>query len=261
MTQGRRTQRRGWLRYLLWAVAGVLVVLVIAAVAFVAWGLNAYRAEPDPLARAAADPAVNVERGDDAVVITPAEEASGTGVVFYPGARVEADAYVASWAPVVGATGVTVVLPDLRLNLAVLDVDRADSAVEEAPEVSEWYLGGHSMGGAMSALHLGDDDAEDRWKGLILWASYATEDAGLADRDDLRVLSVSGDLDPLVAPDDVEVWRVNLPTDAAVVAVEGMNHSQFGAYGEQPSDNEPELTDEQAHEALAEATSAFLAPD
>lgn len=246
------------MRVLLWTLAVLMALVLVAGTAFLAWALNPHRAEPGPLAAAAENPAVVVEHRDSAVAVAPAEEPSGTGVVFYPGARVEADAYVAAWAPVVARTGVTVVLPELRLNLALLDSDRGESAVGTAPDISEWYLGGHSMGGAFAAQHLGTGDGDVEWAGLVLWASYAVESADLADRDDLRVLSVAGGRDGVLTPDEVEERRPNLPGDAVVEVVEGMNHAQFGAYGDQAGDEEPELTDAQAHEALTEITAAFL---
>lgn len=258
---GERVRGRRAVRVLVWTLAVCTALVLVAATAFVVWALDPYRAEPEPLARAERDPAVVVERGSDGVLITPAENPSGTGVVFYPGARVEADAYAAAWAPVVARTGVTVVVPDLRLNLAVLDSARGESAVGAAPEVSEWYLGGHSMGGAFAAQHLGSGDGGVEWAGLVLWASYATESAGLADRDDLAVLSVAGGRDGVLPPSEVSERRPHLPGDADVNVVEGMNHAQFGAYGAQSGDAEPELTDAEAHEALAEVTAAFLQRD
>lgn len=245
-------------RVLLWTLAVLTTLVLVAGTAFVVWALNPYRAAPGPLAGVEDDPAVVVERRDDSVVVAPAEGPSGTGVVFYPGARVEAEAYVASWAPVVARTGVTVVLPDLRLNLALLDSARGESAVEAAPEISEWYLGGHSMGGAFAAQHLGTGDGDTEWAGLVLWASYAIESAELADRDELRVLTVSGGRDGVLTPDGVAERRPNLPEGAVVEVVEGMNHAQFGAYGGQVGDGDPEMTDAEAHAALTEITGAFL---
>ncbi|GAA1088020.1 alpha/beta hydrolase [Nocardiopsis metallicus] len=253
----RRGRSRG-VRVLLWTLAVLMALVLVAGAAFLVWVLTPHRAEPGPLAEAGEDPAVVVERREGAVVLAPAEDPSGTGMVFYSGARVEADAYAAVWAPVVARTGVTVVLPDLRLNLALLDSARAESAVEAAPEISEWYLGGHSMGGAFAAQHLGTGDGDVEWAGLVLWGSYAIESADLADRDDLRVLSVAGGRDGVLIPDEVEERRPNLPEDAVIEVIEGMNHAQFGAYGDQAGDAEPELTDDQAHQALAEITATFL---
>ena len=247
-------------RALLWTLAAVVALLLIATAAFFGWALTPHRAEAEPLRRAQENPDVAVTRGEDRVLLSPTGEPSGIGVVFYPGARVEADAYVATWAPVVAATGVTVVVPDVYLNLALFDQDRAETMVAEAPEVDTWYLGGHSMGGAFAAQHVGTGDTDVDWAGLVLWASYAVEAADLADRDDLRVLSVAGDRDGVLPLTEIAERRPALPADTVTVTVEGMNHAQFGAYGAQAGDEEPELSEEEAHERLAEATTLFLAP-
>ena len=247
-------RRRRW-----WVVAaGLLVVLLAACAAFLGWALSPYPAEPAPLAAAEENPDVRVRDAGDAVVLEPARDATDTGVVFYPGARVEPEAYVASWAPVVADTGVTVVIPRLRLNLAVFDANRADSAVDAAPDVETWYVGGHSLGGAMAATYTGGDPAPEV-AGLILWASYATESAGLDTRDDLRVLAVAGGRDGLTTPAEFEENGRHLPESAESVEVEGMNHAQFGAYGPQSGDGEAVLSDEAARAELAEVTGAFLA--
>ncbi|MEU0491419.1 alpha/beta hydrolase [Nocardiopsis sp. NPDC006139] len=249
------------LRRTLIAAAVVLALLAAAVGGFAAWGLNAYRAEPAPLGEALALPGVRTEIADDAVVLAPADGGDGTGVVFYPGARVEAEAYAASWAPIVQDTGVTVVIPRMPLNFAVLDPDRADEAAAAHGEgVDRWYLGGHSLGGAMAASHAGGDP-DLALAGLVLWGSYATEGAGLADRDDLRVLSVSGSEDALSDPATIEANGPHLPADAERVEIDGMNHAQFGAYGDQSGDGTARISDTDARGALAEAVTAFLAQD
>ncbi|GLU48035.1 alpha/beta hydrolase [Nocardiopsis ansamitocini] len=247
-------------RTLLWRTAAAAVaLLLVAALAFTWWACSPYRAEPAPLRAAEELSGVAVERLADAVVITPTAGNSDTGVVFYPGARVEPDAYVAAWAPITAATGVTVVLPELRLNLAVLDVNRADSAVTAAPEVATWYVGGHSLGGAMAASYLGGGSPGVDAAGLVLWGSYATEGAHLAGRTDLRVLSVGGGRDGLSTPEKVTANRANLPPGAETATIAGMNHAQFGAYGPQARDNTADISTALAHERLAEVTGDFLA--
>ncbi len=243
---------------LLWTLATVVALLLVATAVFFGWALTPHRAEAEPLRRAQENPDVAVTRGQDQVLLSPTGEPSGTGVVFYPGARVEPDAYAATWAPIVAATGVTVVVPDMRLNLALFDQDRAEDVVTELPEVDTWYLGGHSMGGAFAAQHVGTGHTHTDWAGLVLWASYAVEAADLADREDLRVLSVAGARDGVLPLPEIAERRPALPPDTVTVTVEGMNHAQFGAYGSQAGDEEPELGEEEAHERLTEATSLFL---
>ena len=250
MSRGPRRRRR--------FVAVVAALLVLAATGIAVWLLTPHRAEAGPLAQARALPGVRIETSDDAVVLGPAGAASGTGVVFYPGARVAAEAYAASWAPVVETTGVTVVIPRMPFHLAVLDPGRADAAVaDHGGGVERWYLGGHSLGGAMAAVHAGGGP-EFPLAGVVLWGAYATEGAELSDRGDLRVLSVTGSEDGLSDPATIDANRGRLPEDAVTVEIDGMNHAQFGAYGDQFGDGTARIDDPAARSALAETVTAFL---
>ncbi|WP_285730288.1 alpha/beta hydrolase [Nocardiopsis sp. ATB16-24] len=254
MGSARRGRRlRGRLKA---AGAALALVLVVAVGGFVVWASTPYEAEPEALREATAS-GVEVSVDGD-VVIAPVEGGAEAGVVFYPGARVAPEAYVASWAPIVAETSVLVVIPRMPLNLAVFDPDLAASVIAEGiGGVDEWYVGGHSLGGAMAASYVGGR-TPDTVRGLVLWGSYATEGARLSGRDDLEVVSVSGSRDGLSTPTAVRERRDLLPGDALVHEIEGMNHAQFGAYGDQSGDGVPEIDDEEARRALVEVMSAFL---
>src|SRR6056297_2227212 len=92
--------RRRRLRIALWVLLGVLLAIVVA---FVVWASLAAPAEPGPLEDALADPAIEVTRGE-VVEIRPAGVEPAQAVAFYPGARVDPEAYIATWAPIVAAT-------------------------------------------------------------------------------------------------------------------------------------------------------------
>lgn len=244
---------RARLRTVLWSVT---VLVTVTLIGFVVWASLARPAEPEPLAAALADPAVEVTRGE-VVELRPAGTDPSRGIVFYPGARVHREAYIATWAPIVAETDTLVVIPRMPLNLAVLDRSRAAGLIEDVPSIDGWWVGGHSLGGAMAASWVGDQEP-GTVDGLVLWASFATEGAELEDRDELTVLSVSGSRDGLATSDDLAERRSLLPPEAIMVEVEGMNHAQFGRYGPQRGDLEPEISDDAARSALTQAhVSAF----
>jgi hypothetical protein len=245
-----RSRRRGWV----WALTAVLVLPIVA---FVVWASLAAPAEPGPLELALADPAVEVTQGS-VVELRPVGVEPTRGVVFYPGARVHRDAYIATWAPIVAETDTLVLIPRMPLNLAIFGRTRAAALIGDTPGIETWWVGGHSLGGAMAASFAGGQ-AEGAVDGLVLWAAYATEGAGLASRDDLEVLSVSGSRDGLSTPTDIAERRHLLPADAVFVEVEGMNHAQFGRYGPQRGDLAPTIDGAAAQSALTEAhVTAFL---
>ena len=88
--------------------------------------------------------------------------------------------------------GILCVLVEMPFNLAVLYISAADGIMGEHPEISDWYIGGHSLGGSMAASYLADH--ADDYEGLILLGSYSTADLSA---DDLKVLSVFGSEDKL----------------------------------------------------------------
>jgi pimeloyl-ACP methyl ester carboxylesterase len=255
--QERSPTRRSRVRTVLLVLLGLLAAVLVA---FVVWASLARPAEPAPLEAALADPAVEVTLGP-VVELRPSGAVPTRGVVFYPGARVHREAYIATWAPIVAETDLLVLIPRMPLNLAVFGRSRAADLIEDTPEIDRWWVGGHSLGGAMAASWLGDQPP-GAVEGLTLWAAFATEGAELATREELTVLSVSGTRDGLATPAEIDERRDLLPPTATMVEVEGMNHAQFGRYGPQRGDLTPTISDEQAQSALTQAhVGALLGAD
>ena len=50
--------------------------------------------------------------------------------------------------------GVLCVLIEMPFNLAVLDMNAAEGIRVKYPEIENWYIGGHSLGGSMAASYL-----------------------------------------------------------------------------------------------------------
>ncbi len=251
--QDRPPTRRSRIRLVLLVTLGLLIVGIVA---FVVWASLARPPEPGPLEAALSDPAVEVTLGP-VVELRPSDAEPTRGVVFYPGARVHREAYVATWAPIVAEADLLVLIPRMPLNLAIFGRSRAADLIGDTPEIDRWWVGGHSLGGAMAASWLGDQPPGSV-DGLTLWASFATGGAELSSRTDLTVLSVSGSRDGLATPADIAERRDLLPPSAIMVEVEGMNHAQFGRYGPQGGDLTPTISDDEAQSALTQAHVAAL---
>lgn len=130
--------------------------------------------------------------------------------------------------------GYLVVVPELTLNLAVLDPKAADDVIADHPEIERWVIGGHSLGGAMAADYAREQ--ADSISGLVLWAAYPAGNTDLTQLD-VPVASVFGTRDGLTTLDDIEDSRRRLPADTTFVPIEGGNHTQFADYGSQRGDN------------------------
>jgi len=179
-------------------------------------------------------------------------EGATKGFIFYPGGKVEYTAYV----PLMQACaeeGILCVLVEMPFNLAVLNVNAADGIQKEYPEIEEWYIGGHSLGGSMAASYLANH-AED-YDGLILLGSYSTAD--LSDTD-LAVLSLFGSEDKVMNREKYEESKTNLPSDFTEYVIDGGNHAYFGMYGVQDGDGTPKITNEEQIRLTVESIVATM---
>lgn len=229
----------------------LLAALVLAALGVGAYISGGYRADSVAAAALAGDGTVTVEEAGGRVVFLP--EAPKAGFVFYPGGLVEHTAY----APLLSALareGILCVLVEMPLDLAVLGVDAAEGIPEEYPQVDDWYIGGHSLGGAMAASHAAGH--AEHYEGLVLLAAYSTADLTGSG---LEVLSLYGSEDGVLDREKYEKYRANLPADAAETVIDGGCHAGFGSYGPQEGDGTPSITTaEQTAQTAAILAGAML---
>lgn len=237
-------------RYILAACAAVLLAAVIGGWVYVA---DCYHADGEAVAAMAVQ-SDGVQTEVHGAVTWFVPEQPTAGLIFYPGGKVEAAAY----APLLRACarqGILCALVQMPGNLAVLDINAADGLRQTYPEVTRWYMAGHSLGGAMAASyaagHAGDFD------GLVLLAAYATEDlTGTA----LRVLSVWGTEDGVLDREAYAENRGNLPPDTTEVVLEGGCHAQFGSYGTQEGDGTPTISPQEQLRQTVAAITTFMEP-
>lgn len=226
----------------------LLPVVLLAATVFLYAG-DYYRAETPALAALESSEDVQVLLSDDRAIFLPRHP--HTGLVFYPGGKVEFSAY----APLMrelAEDGVLCLILRMPLNLAVLDVHAGAGIPEEYPDVPNWYLAGHSLGGSMAATHLAEDS---QYQGLILLASYSTADLSHTDAD---ILSIYGSEDGVLNLEKYAQNRENLPADTHEILLEGGNHAQFGSYGRQDGDGTPSLSPEEQLQLTANEILTFL---
>lgn len=167
---------------------------------------------------------------------TEAGEAPVAGIIFYPGGKVSPRSYLPLFREIV-AEGYLVYIVKMPLDLAVMDVDRALSAIEAAGSMDRgpgtWHIVGHSLGGAMAAQLV--DRNPEVFAGLTMLASYPAGGVDLTD-DDVAVLSVYGTRDGVADVEAIQAAADQYPADAEFVAIAGANHAGFGVYGPQEDD-------------------------
>jgi len=223
----------------------IIVVVVLAIVAFLFYSSMVMRGDRAAAIEAWDDPAVKITSTDHSIVIVPTGDATGAGLVFIPGAKVDPYAYLYKLSGIVEQTGATVVITKPTLNLAFFDTRPVSYFEADAPEVTRWLVGGHSLGGVRACQLADTGDVV----GLVLFGSYCANDLSASG---LEVLSISGSDDGLSTPKTIAAAKHLLPENANFVEIEGLNHAGFGDYGAQPGDGVSTLTDEQERAAITD---------
>lgn len=217
----------------------------------------------------ASDKALDALTEKDPVSVAEIEEGyyfdgpgTDSALVFYPGAKVEAEAY----APLmrkISEKGVDCYLCSMPLNFAMLGSDQAKDIREkydggdseytgEGNEYSKWMIAGHSLGGVAASM-AASEEADD-WEGIIYLASYPT------DRISVPQLSMYGTEDEVLNAESYEkveekgLW----PDDFTEIVIKGGNHAQFGDYGAQKGDGEAAVSSEEQQEETAEAVVKWI---
>lgn len=186
----------------------------------------------------------SIEVGKDYTVFYPEPDKNkNKGLIFYPGGKVEETAY----APILNrlsGEGITCVLIKMPFHLAVFDVNAADGIMEQFPEITSWYMGGHSLGGAMASSYAVKHSEEVA--GLILLAAYPVN------KSDIPAVIIYGSEDKVLNRDKLKGLT-------GLIEIQGGNHAQFGNYGIQKGDGTPSISSEEQQIETVQAIVDFLA--
>jgi pimeloyl-ACP methyl ester carboxylesterase len=237
----------------------IRLVVILAAVlllfsgAFVAWGSTPLGPLPEAEQALLSDAVVSVQQGRW-LVFEPANRQADTGLIFYPGGRVDYRSYAPA-ARELASRGYRVIVVPMPLSLAVLGTNLASEVISAYPDIQVWAIGGHSLGGAMAALFA--EQNPDAVQGLVLWAAYPAENNSLADSG-LTVVSIYATEDGLATSGKIDASQSLLPPGTRYVAISGGNHAQFGWYGEQAGDGQASISPVQQQQQVVTATESLL---
>lgn len=234
-------------------LAILLILLVLAAGSLAVYFADGNPADPNArnsIEHPAAGVLVDKSRAGQ-IVFLP-DEGSQIGIVFYPGAKVRYDAY-AELAEQFALYGYMCVLVDMPLNLALLNENVAESVIAQFPDITQWYLCGHSMGGLAAANYSWKH--QDSLKGLIVLASGIGHDFS---NSPLPVLQISATEDGICTPEILESDSNRKPAVFTHVVIEGGCHGYFGSYGDQKHDGTPTISREEQLNQTAQSVRAFV---
>lgn len=239
-----------WMKILI----AIVIVLAVAIAGFVIWGSTPLGPMPEAMAAMESDAAVEVAT-EPWLSFLPTGDAQTTGLIYYPGGRVDPRSY-APMARAIAEAGYPVVIVPMPLNLAVFGVDRAADVIAAYPQVERWAIGGHSLGGSMAASFIRNNP--DEIEGLLLVASYPAGSDDLSGFTNLATHSVSATEDGLATPDEIQASRLMLPAATVWLPIQGGNHAQFGYYGDQPGDGIATISREEQHRQTVESAVQLL---
>lgn len=243
-----------WLnRNLFWKMS---LLLLLGLVSFGGLSWLTYERQPLPEALAALT-------SDDRVTVTqkpwltfaPTGLAPTTGFIFYPGGRISYLGY-SDLMKALALQGYLVVVPQMPFNIAAMQPNVADEIIAAHPEIQQWAIGGHSVGGTMAAQYT--QSHPEKIAGLIIWASYPAESSTLATFN-LPVTVIYGTLDPNATEAGVLARQHLLPADTVYVRIDGGDHHQFGSYALTTEDQLATLSRAAQYAQILQATLNLLA--
>ena len=249
MKDNRRRTKHSFLKILL---AIVLVITAVAGVSFGIYVSDYYHADEMALSLLENPGDVSILQDDQGNYTVLPQKAGDTGIIFYPGGKVDERAYL----PLLkkyAENGITCILVKMPFHLAVFNMNGADGIQKQYPGITKWYLAGHSLGGAMAAVYIAGHVSE--YQGLILLGAYSTKD--LSDTD-LTVVWIDGDQDGVINQKQVLKNQDHYPENTYVFMIAGGNHAQFGSYGVQKGDGQASISAKEQWQETVDDTLAVI---
>ena len=108
-----------------------------------------------------------------------------------------------------------------------------------------WYIGGHSLGGAMAANYAAGHGSQ--LTGVFMLAAYPTKSLD----ENTRAILIYGSEDGVLNMEKLGEADQYLPDNAEKYIIDGGNHAQFGNYGKQDRDGNAAISwEEQQHRTV-----------
>jgi len=219
-------------------VIGIIILLLGSG--FVIWASTPLGPSAEATAALQSTDQVTVKQGKFISFIPNNYSIDSTGLIFYPGGRVDPKSY-APLAMMIAQQGIMVVIVPMVLNLAVFSANKAQKVIDAYPDIQHWAIAGHSLGGSMAASFV--HDHPNSMVALYLLASYAAKNDNISSYN-ITVLSIYGTHDQVLS-EDMNATMTRLPSSAQLIPIEGGNHASFGNYGKQSGDGTATITRQQ----------------
>ena len=216
--------------------------IVVLCIAFLIYTGQYYHAE---------ESACTALESDESVIVTQKKygwffdgPSETDALIFYPGGKVEETAYAPLLRRLAGQ-GMDICLVRMPFRLAVLGASKADQVMAQH-DYEHWYIGGHSLGGAMAASYAATHSLQ--LSGVFMLAAYPTKPLA----DNMKALIIYGSEDGVLNRSKLEEAIRYLPDSGEVYVIEGGNHAQFGNYGIQSGDGNAVISPKEQQQRTVE---------
>ncbi len=243
-------------------IKAIRIIWVIAGLSFFLWLIYSTQSRDLPDSVLQSDLFITVSESSQSIGFTPVENRQITGIIFYPGALIDPNAY-APIARRLSENGFPVYIVKLPLRSALFPGQEATvlansrQIIEANPSVQRWVLGGHSRGGAIASRFA--HDAGELFTGLVLIATSHPKEAQFdLSNSDLLVMKIYATNDGLASVSEVKETSKFLPANTLWIEIVGGNHAQFGYYGTQLGDQRAEISREKQQEMTVSAILSLL---
>lgn len=217
----------------------VIIGIIVAGFAALFIYSNDYYRSEVSMEECSANTECLVEEFADGIFVDGSGQSDA--VIFYPGAKVEYTSYLPLCVKL-AEEGVDCFLVKMPFHLAILGMNKADKIMDNY-DYENWYLAGHSLGGAMAANYVAEH-TED-FAGLVMLAAYPTKELV---SEDLKVISIYGNKDSVLNRENLDAGKEFVPEHYTEIGLGGANHAGFGNYGPQEGDGEATMEREKQQE-------------
>lgn len=222
---------------------------------------------------------VSISEDSNLITISPKNPDNKFGVIFLQGGKVDTNAYVNIMTKLSYKFNSKVYIPKLLFNIAFLSPNAPDNIINSHPEIENWVLIGHSLGGVVmgnfydntvntpiirsiqciKAPCLQKCTNSKKISNIVFWGSYAN--ANLTDNfsnclsNSNTIVNIKGDIDGELDMNSFNLSVKNVPNDfSKFITITGLNHSTFGDYGLQSGDHQISRSKDELQQEIIDDT-------